>query len=258
MVPNPTRLVRTYQHPRQTLVLLATAIALVAPVEISKLVPALAQSDQLIQASRPSADTAGVKAALAPVLKSIPERIKDLVFGAGCRIMVVPTVAEYMQMTYSDKPRGYRDGGGYDNADGLFVPAKNQLLVSERVSYRNSAPSTVARVPYVVRHEFGHAFDQYLGKKYKSNWAASSVPKFVDTHHNEVERLTNTQRDNLAYFCQEGSAGASEVFAEFFCMHCTPQSEWGDREKTLLTAFPRTNALVQEAIRLPVSVADWD
>jgi hypothetical protein len=172
--------------------------------------------------------------------------------------MVVPTLAEYFQSNYNDRPRGYRDGGGYDNADGCFVPATNQIVVSERVSFRNSAPFAVSRIPYVLRHEFGHAFDQYLGKKYLDNWSVSSAQKFLNTHHGELERLTNTQREKLAYFCQEGNAGPSEVFAEFFCMHCTPENERSALDKELMAAFPRSNALVQDAMRRPSNVSTWN
>jgi hypothetical protein len=171
--------------------------------------------------------------------------------------MIVPTVSEYMGLGYSDKPRGYIDGGGYDNADGLFVPDRNQLLVSQQVSYRNSTPGNAFRIPYVLRHEFGHAYDQYLGKHYKQIWTASQLGKFIETHRTEVQRLSNSQKANLDYFCQSGSAGTSETFAELFCIHCQQPSEWTTKQRLLLGAFPLTDALVEQAMQSPETILQW-
>ncbi len=193
-------------------------INLVALLHLTAHAPAFAQAEYILS-SRTNADTTSVRLAVAPVLQTIPPTIRDVVFANGLRIMVVPTVAEYMGMGYSDKPRGYADGGGYDNADGLFVPARNQLLVSERVSYRNNLSSKAYRIPYVVRHEFGHAYDYYLGNHYKHIWTASQLAKFAESHSEEVQRLSNSSRTTLAYFCQPGTAGVSETFAELFA--CT-------------------------------------
>lgn len=218
---------------------------------------AFAQAEY-IQSSTPHGDTSAMTAVLVPVLNSVPATIRDEVFRNGCRIMVVPTVSEYLGMGYSDKPRGYTDGGGFDNADGLFIPAQNQLLVSEKVSYRNSAPGKARRIPYVVLHEFGHAYDYYLGRHYSGKWAASGLAKFTETHGNEVMRATNSSRSSLAYFFQPGSAGPSETFAELFCMHCESPATWSERQKSLLAVFPLTDALVKEAMTSPESVLRWD
>jgi hypothetical protein len=218
---------------------------------------AFAQAEYILSSS-PHGDTSAMKTVLEPVLNCIPATIRDEVFGNGCRIMVVPTVSEYLGMGYSDKPRGYTDGGGFDNADGLFIPAQNQLLVSEKVSYRNSAPGKARRIPYVVRHEFGHAYDCYLGRHYSGKWAASGLPKFTETHNNEVMRATNSCRSSLAYFFQPGTAGPRETFAELFCMHCESPSTWNERQKSLLAVFPLTDALVKEAMNSPESVLRWD
>jgi hypothetical protein len=232
-------------------------LSMVALTLVSSRDAAFAQAEYILS-SRTNADTTAVRSVVEPVLHTIPTAIRDAVFGNGCRIMVVPTVSEYMGMGYSDKPRGYTDGGGYDNADGLFVPAQNQLLVSEKVSYRSSVPGKAWRIPYVVRHEFGHAYDYYLGHHYKQILAVSQLPKFTETHANEVQRLTNSSRANLSYFCQSGAAGSSETFAELFCMHCELPSEWSEQQKALSAAFPLTDELVKTAMNSPEAVLRWD
>jgi len=217
-----------------------------------------ADLSQNITAARPDADTQAMKSKVESILSSVPTTVRDSVFDAGCKVVIVPTVSEYTATGYSDKPRGYTNGGGYDNADGLFLASKNELLVAERVSFKNGAPIPAYRTGYVIRHEFGHAYDQYLGRKFKSTWAITTSPKFEETHRQEVQRLTNNVRSQIAYFCQEGHAGASETFAELFCLRCLPQSEWSNRQKAVLAAFPQTDALVKAAMDSPTTVASWD
>jgi hypothetical protein len=247
--------------------ILYTAMLLLLPAFVA-LNHASAQGSY-IKVSRADADTRAVQNAVESIISSIPKALRDRVFGAGCRVVIVPSVAEYIGATYSDKPRGYTDGGGYDNADGLFIPANNELLVSERVSYRNSAPQAAARIPYVLRHEFGHAFDRYLGQQVDRGpygrrqviqhaQSASSLAKLLDTHQNEVKRLTNSTRTDLAYFCQAGTAGASETFAELFCLHCEPTSEWTPRQQALIRAFAGCDSLVRSIMNSPDTVGQWD
>jgi hypothetical protein len=211
-----------------------------------------------ITIARPDADSAGIQSQVVSLLQNIPRTIRDRVFSAGCQIVIVPTVPEYTGYGYIDKPRGYLDGGGYDNADGLFIPAKNQLLIAERVSYRNSAPYKANRIPYVLLHEFGHAFDQYLGKSLSTpQWVATTLPRFLDTHTREVQKLSNTDKATLAYFCQAGGSGASETFAELFCMHCQSQSQWSSRQAALVAKFQGTDALVRQVMSNPDQVTTW-
>src|SRR6185437_10630631 len=75
--------------------------------------------EQAIVVFRQSQDASRTKSSIQRVLNTIPSFIKDAVLNSGCKIVIVPTVSEYLGMGYADKPRGYNDGGGYDNARGL-------------------------------------------------------------------------------------------------------------------------------------------
>ncbi len=103
---------------------------------------------QYILSSRPSADTAAVQELVESALQHIPTKLSDAVFKNGCRVMIVPTAAEYLGKGYSDRPTGYIDGGGYDNSDGVFVSERNQMIISEKVSYRNSFPHKADRLNF--------------------------------------------------------------------------------------------------------------
>jgi hypothetical protein len=190
-------------------------------------------------------------------LQTIPASIRDRVFQAGLRVVIVPTVSDYLDTHYSDRPRGYVNGGGYDNTDALFVPAKNELLVAERVSYHNGAPLPTTRVPYLIHHEFGHAFDFYLGHQFSQLYSISKTPRFVQTSDRELQRLGLSKREKIAYFCQDDGAGASETFAELFGMHYTPKSTWNDAVHILLESFPDTNLLIKETQASPGTVSSW-
>jgi hypothetical protein len=191
-------------------------------------------------------------------LERIPQSVKDRVFSSGCRIVIVPMIDQYLGKTFSDIPQGYRSGGGYDNTDGTFRCAENEIVIAETVSYRNGSPKKVKRVNHVLCHEFGHAYDQSLIKDMAPDHSfASSLPQFLETHEKEVTRMTNSKRSELEYYCQDGSAGAGETFAELFCLHCEPQSDWGKQQQDLVAAFPQTDALVKAAMESPSVCEKW-
>jgi hypothetical protein len=190
-------------------------------------------------------------------LQTIPASIRDSVFQAGLRVVIVPMVSDYLDSHYSDRPRGYVNGGGYDNTDALFLPSKNELLVAERVSYHNGAPRPTTRVPYLIHHEFGHAFDYYLGHQFSQLYSITKTPRFVQTYGQELQRLGLSRREKIAYFCQDDGAGASETFAELFGMHYTPKSTWDDADQILLDAFHDTNLLIKTTESSPSTVASW-
>ena len=220
--------------------------------------PLFASGDgNYIEFSRRSRDSEDIKQSVLQLLGYIPSNIRKVVFESGCRIVIVPMVSEYISSNYSDRPRGYSHGGGYDNADGLFMPSRNQLLISEKVSFLNGAPRRSSRIPYVLRHEFGHAYDYYLGRKYKSSFAVSDARKFLETHRREVAKLTNTDRSKLEYFCQNGAAGASETFAELFYIRCAEGSHLDEMRQKLVHQFPETRKLVESAMTSPEMVRGW-
>lgn len=208
-----------------------------------------------IRAQRETADTANARLGVIQGLSRIPRVLKYSVLQDGCRVVITPTIIEYKRDLASTKPRGYTHGGGYDNCPALYLPAENEIVVSERWGYRNAPAQagTVNSYEESLGHEFGHAFDSFLGK-----WAQGGVRRqyynitqtkwFKDSFTSEMKRLTNEQRRESSYFTQGGSAGPSELFAELFAslFSASPTA----RQRTLAQAFPQTCAKIRQLASL--------
>jgi len=231
--------------------LLAVALFLAAGSEVQ------AQFDHISLIGH-QPETFDIRERVSRALDRIPQSVKDRVFSSGCRIVIVPMIDQYLGKTISDIPQGYRSGGGYDNTDGTFRCDENEIVIAERVAYRNGSPKKVKRVSHVLCHEFGHAYDQSLVKDVVPDHSfASSLPQFLETHEKEARKMTNSKRSELEYYCQDGSAGAGETFAELFSLHCEPKSDWSKQQQDLVAAFPQTDALVKAAMASPSVCENW-
>jgi hypothetical protein len=61
----------------------------------------------------------------------------------------------------------------------------------------------------ILRHEFGHAVDQYLGNY-------SHTPEFVAAYNKGARSISGYEARVLSYYLQPGDAGREETFAELF------------------------------------------
>ena len=48
----------------------------------------------------------------------------------------------------------------------------------------------------------------------------SGIPPYSTAYAHDTAKLTNSQRSEISYFVQEGTAGAQESFAELFMLAC--------------------------------------
>jgi hypothetical protein len=201
--------------------------------------------DKYIIIKHQTANTSNAKRGVQLGLSRIPKNLKEAVFNEGCKIVITPTVLEYHPDLASEKPRGYTHGGGYDNTPAMFMSHDNEIIIAEKWGW-NNGPATVYPMDAYedcLGHEFGHAFDWFLGKaiqgKHRNFWKISETNWFIKTYTKEVNNLTNSQRKEVEYYVQQGEAGASELFAELFASIYSSRPTARQRRQ-LAQYFPET------------------
>lgn len=194
---------------------------------------------------RKDINTANTENGVKVSLTRIPQPVKDAVFGEGCKIVITPTILDYRPELKNEKPRGYTHGGGYDNCPAMFQPGPNEILVAETWSWQNgpSRPGRAAFYQEALGHEFGHAFDSFMGKvaqggRRSGYWYITDTAWYYETYRKEAQKLSNDQRRNAAYYTQPGTGGGSELFAELFASlySAAPSAE----QQMLAGYFPET------------------
>jgi hypothetical protein len=193
---------------------------------------------RMIIIHRHTADTDDVYSQVTGALSLISRQIKEELFNFGIRIVIAPTIAEANPDSSQNKPRGYIHGGGMDNVPGMYMPWNKQIFVGERASWKNSPPQRNRWVQSTMLHETGHAFDD-------SHYHLSTAGDFKAAYDEDFQRLTNSQRTRLYYYCQEGDAGPSELFAELFALTESSAGGIDPRSPELVSAFPNSLKFVR-------------
>ena len=124
----------------------------------------------------------------------------------------------------------------------MIIVAEKRLTLAGQVV-------DVARVPGVLRHEIGHAFDMAIGGKGKITGPFHSSSRTFDSiYKRDVRMMTAQLKRELRYFTQTGRAGKQESFAEAFAILLGGGSD-PKREKTFRSAFPRVIRHVKAHIK---------
>ncbi len=171
-------------------------------------------------------------AAVNNVINTLPSKIRNRMAKANIRIRTGELVSDISPKTKGVRPRGWTQGTTWDNADGFYsgsgVPGgTNDVAVTEKyIRWGGPLPpgaketsSFTFRIPYIVRHEGGHGYDEAVGimragKRYSSSPAFKRAYK-IDLANIKSPRFKGDFED-VSYFVQPGSAGREETFAEVF------------------------------------------
>ncbi|MBX9671226.1 MAG: tetratricopeptide repeat protein [Candidatus Obscuribacterales bacterium] len=185
----------------------------------------------LLNVHKRTADTDKVYAIVLNALAAVPPKVKSALREGGCKILIARTIVDACPELATDKPSGYIHGGGYDNCPGMFVPSTKTLYIAERASWNNSPPRLNTQAGFTTLHELGHAYDHV-----KHDISGGEFKKLYDE---DAAHLTNSQRTEWHYYCQEGERGPCELFAELFaiCHGTAAGIDRGDGE--LAQVFPR-------------------
>ncbi len=201
-----------------------------------------------IGALRQTADTPAIQQQTLEGLRWVPPLAREVVWDGGVRVLITPSILDLDESFKTEKPRGVH--GGYTAVAGLYIGSSNLIAVSERVSYRNNLPRLVDSRG-VVCHEFGHAYDSCLGRKFGTFDLFTATTKFKEIYHDDETRLTNDQRKRLEYFTQPDGAGESECFAQLFSIICKPVEKDSGNDLELERAFPKTKELIKAVMANP-------
>jgi Tetratricopeptide repeat len=207
----------------------------------------LAQSGVLsIKILHHTDESDGCVAMMQTGISTIPVAIQQDISAAGISVVLTPTIV-YDEPEASGQ-RFFRDGGTTQNLGGLFERGKSRVLIPERASVGNGAPSSMGSDAIrLMRHELGHAWDDAKGR-------LSEKGPFIAAYDLDFGKLTNEQCHALAY-CITGVAtsdanipttsGHQECFAEAFAQLTTPRSKWNKTDIQQSQGFPHVAAYLQ-------------
>ena len=167
----------------------------------------------MVTIHRHTQDTDEIYNNVLSALSVVPRKIKDDVKGAGCKILVCPTILEANPHLANTKAAGYVHGGGYDNCPGMFYSGTKILYIAERAAWQSSPPQLNWMAASTTLHELGHAYDY-------AKSGISDSHEFEELYKGDYDRLTNSERTKWQYYCQDegGERGRSELFAELFAI----------------------------------------
>jgi tetratricopeptide (TPR) repeat protein len=205
----------------------------------------ISASDQaLVKVFRHTAETDAIKAQVLAAVSHIPQNIKDNFASAGVTILIVPTVLDARPDLANQKPRGYDNGGGYDNCGGMYMPSEKTIYVAEKSGNQSQPFKFNGRAYETTLHESGHAFDHLNYDKTKSD--ISKTEEFIAIYKKESDSLSNSSRNNVTYFLQADGAGSAELCAELFVAICDPGAK---DPHGVVRAFPRTFDYLKKVVQ---------
>ena len=228
-----------FQRPK-----LATRVSSAASGAVSAATSASANDQALVKVFRRTAETDAIRSQVLAAVARIPQNIKKRFASAGVTILIVPTVLEARRDLAGQKPRGYDNGGGYDNCGGMYMPSEKTIYVAERYGIQNQ-PYKLSRESYeTTLHESGHALDSLTWDTTRTE--LSKAEEFTSVYKKESESLSNSSRSHVTYFLQSGDAGGAELFAELFVAICDPQAK---DDYNVVKTFPRTYSYLQSLVQ---------
>lgn len=151
---------------------------------------------------------------ISSALGTIPQNYLNALGRQGYRVVLSRMLTDVVPDANHQQVRGYERHTTWNSVYGMFNRTRKRLVMAELAEQPNLGRDLTPlrnkqRRVGIVRHEFGHAVDQYLG-----NYSHS--PEFLKAIQTAQKDLTPWERESLSYFLQPGKAGAEETFAELF------------------------------------------
>lgn len=173
----------------------------------------------------------------------LPSKLRSALAKAGYHIAISPSLADAVPAARDTQVRGYKAFVTWNQLFGMFNRRSKSLIMAEKAEASDGKVTTLEEKNIragILRHEFGHAVDQYL------QYPSHSLP-FAQAYAQGVARLNSDERQTLNYYLQPGKAGKEEVFAEIFAiLHkdaCNPESD-----RLLRAKFPELLAIMNTII----------
>ncbi len=149
-------------------------------------------------------------------LAKIPVNILQALDRDGYQITLSKTVTEAVPAAKNQQVRGYQPHATWNTVYGMFNRTTGQIVMAEKAQQDDQYGRPVLmplkdlqRREGIIRHECGHAVDQYLGH-------LSHSPEFKQAYDKGLKSISAPERKVLSYYLQPGDAGREETFAEIF------------------------------------------
>ena len=176
---------------------------------------------------------------------TIPDNVWQAVKQSGWQVRMAEFVVDAAPSLRDRRPRGWPSDATWTNSDAIHLPRAKLLVLAEKRRTTSGRIVASSRVPGVLRHEFGHAFDITFAGPHSAH---STTPAFVSNYRQDVELLTAGQRRQMAYYLQGQRAGRQEAFAEAFAILLGGGSDTTKRER-FSKSFPGVLNYVRRAIQ---------
>jgi len=196
----------------------------------------------LIEVKRQTVDTNFALSQVDRALKIVPKNIRDELKDFGVEVMVTPGMLEADPELSQERPRGYVHGGGYTNCPAMYRGNSKMILISERISWKSSVPRPNPEICASMLHEKGHAFDHC-----RNNISAKTT--FAKLYQEDLQTLTNTQKNKFPYYTQGDGAGECELFAELFAFAADPRLMSVPYNDSLAKTFPKSFKFLTNVIK---------
>lgn len=186
-------------------------------------------------------------------LKEIPRTYRHQLENAGYKVLVVPTILDAMPQLAGQVPRGFAQGSTWHNANGTFDRIRKLIIVAEKIDIAGGASSQEALLDETVQHEFGHAYDHFIGLKVLGKSSTNPYPEFSQgpafsrAYDQDVAGFPGDLKGRFAYFLQPGAAGKEELFAQMFPIFFGNTPRPGTYEEFFKIAFPNVLRLMADA-----------
>src|SRR5262249_24887980 len=97
-------------------------------------------------------------------LSEIPHTYRNRLEVNNYKVVLAPTVLDAMPELAGQRPRGFADGASWHNTNGTFDRRTGRIIIGEKYNATNQGGKMVSGpLDATVLHEFGHAYDFYLG-----------------------------------------------------------------------------------------------
>ncbi len=177
--------------------------------------------------------------------RSIPAHVWNAVEQSGWQVRMAEFVVDAAPSLKGRHPRGWPRSTTWNNSDAVHLPHAKLLVLAEKRRTTSGQVVSSDRVPGVLRHEFGHAFDF---ADPGPHGAHSRTPGFVASYCRDVEALTSAQRKPLRYYLQTQRAGRQETFAEAFAIVLGGGSDTASQDR-FAAAFPHVIGHVKQVLQ---------
>ena len=147
--------------------------------------------------------------------QTIPTAVWRRLSQSGWRVCLAEFVIDAAPELDGRHPRGWPSDTTWNNTDAAHLSKRQLLVFAEKRRNRKGEVVATHRVPQVVRHEVGHAFDSVVDD---AGRLFSSRADFRAAHARDIKQMPDANRKSLAYFAHSGKSGRQETFAEAFAI----------------------------------------